>query len=647
MSEAPAPTILVVDDNAATLYTTSRVLGAAGFQVRQAATGQAGLEAALQDVALVVLDVNLPDMSGFEVCRRLRSDPRTSHLPVIHLSATFVKDVHKVQGFEIGADGYLTHPVEPPVLVATVQAFLRTRQAEENTRRSEAKFRSVFDKAPSGIVLLDERLHCLEANAALSVMFCRSSEQLIGSNLAPLLSAQDDAAERIARAVAQQGVWRGSSSWQTGPGQLQHFDWTVSRHALPGVYLALVNDVTALVSLEEDRRRLLESERNARAEAERANRMKDEFLATLAHDLRSPLGAIVNWCRVLQRPGVRGAELADAVRAIERNAAVQVQMIADLLDVSRIASGKLRLRIEGVDAESLVDGALDVIRAAAEEKGITLGKSVTLQARWLFADSARLQQVIWNLLSNAVKFTGRGGHVEVSLRSNHDWVQIAVHDNGQGIAADLLPRVFDRFRQGRQQPQQDGLGLGLSIVRHIVEAHGGTVAADSEGPGRGAVFTVRLPAHDELDAPGPQAAVSQLNRLDGIRVLVVDDDAEMRSMLSRVLQEQGAQVATAEGHGSAMAMLRQFAPHVLVSDIGMPERDGYQLIRDIRAAGFDKERLPAVAVTAFDGEIAIARSLDAGFQHHLSKPVVPGDLAAAIAQLVGSTNRTGRQPHPG
>ena len=496
MTELAEPTILVVDDNPATLYTTTRVLRAAGFRVREAACGMQALAEAHAGVDLVVLDVNLPDVSGLEVCRQLRQDPSTARMPVIHLSATFVSDLDKLHGYEVGADGYLTHPVEPPVLLATVRVFLRARLAEDATRRSEARFRSIFDNVPDGIALLDAELRLLEVNGALARMLGHAVDALGGRQLGEVLAPEDR--ERIGTALAQSGSWRGKCAHDAG-GERRLLDWCIGPHPLPGGFLALVTDVTGLAALEAERAELLARERAARAAAEHANRQKDEFLATVSHDLRTPLAAVANWARVLQEESLTPNQRREGFRAIERNAAIAVQLIADLLDVSRIVAGKLHLDLNPVDAVALVASALDVSHGAAGSKGVGLRLRGEPRRRWLLADPARLQQVVWNLVENAIKFTPRGGHVDVELRDVGEHFEIRVCDDGKGIPPELLPHVFDRFRQGAAgATQNDGLGLGLSIVRHIVETHRGTVTAESAGEGRGACFCVSLPL-----APAP------------------------------------------------------------------------------------------------------------------------------------------------
>jgi PAS domain S-box-containing protein len=637
MAERDA-TILVVDDNPATLYSTSRILRAAGFDVREATTGGAALVAAA-DVHLIVLDVNLPDLSGFEVCRRLRAEPATARVPVIHLSAPFVKDVDKVQGYEGGADGYLTHPVEPPVLVATVQAFLRARRAEDETRRSDARFRAIFDGAPNGIALLDDALVLVEVNAAMARIVGREPGDLVGRAIGELFTDQRRVAD-LGATLRAHGRWRGRSAVAMPDGRAVRLAWNIVAHAAPDAYLAIVDDVTELVRLEEERAELLASERAARGEAERANRQKDDFLATVSHDLRTPLAAIVNWAQVLQRSEPLANAHVDALQAIERNAAVAVQLIADLLDVSRITSGKLHLDLQVIEAHTLLRAAVEASRSAATRKGVALRQIGEAAARWVVGDPARLQQVVWNLVSNAIKFTPRGGHVDVELRDDPGGVAILVRDDGTGIPPELLPHVFDRFRQGAASltPHHDGLGLGLSIVRHLVEVHGGTVSAASDGNGRGSTFIVTLPATTAppgRDAHGTPVAPSAPRRvrLDGLKVLVVDDDPEASALLERILREHGAEARTAGGTNEALSLLPAFAPSVLVSDIGMPGRDGYDLLRTVRHAGQPWSTVPAIAVTAYSGDEERRRALGVGFHVHLTKPVTAALLLASVARL--------------
>jgi signal transduction histidine kinase len=387
----------------------------------------------------------------------------------------------------------------------------------------------------------------------------------------------------------------------------------------------------------------------ARAEAERAQQLKDDFLATLSHELRSPLNAIVGWSELLKLGTLDADETQEGVEAIERNAKLQSQMISDLLDVSRLTSGKLRLEMQPVDLAAAVEAALETAGPAAAAKSVGIVREIDAHAGLASGDPARLEQVIWNLTSNAVKFTPEGGRVRVTLSRINSHLEITVADTGKGISADLLPYVFERFRQGDGVTTRGhtGLGLGLAISKQLVEMHGGTIRAESGGDGQGATFTVRLPVlpvpatrerpatmtGDDAGAKWGPASV----RLSGIRVLVVDDDADARQLTRRVLSETGAETREVGSVPEALAAVDEYKPQVLVSDLGMPAQDGFELIRQVRSRGLTYHELPAVALTAFARTEDRRRALLAGYQVHLAKPVDPSELTAVIATLVGRT----------
>lgn len=377
------------------------------------------------------------------------------------------------------------------------------------------------------------------------------------------------------------------------------------------------------------------------------------FLATLSHEMRTPLNAIVGWINILRSEGCDEKDLAEGLAVIERNTTAQVQLIEDLLDVSRIVSGKLHLEMRPCELVAIINAGIEVVRPAAEARDITLDVQLDPTASRAICDATRMQQVIWNLVSNAIKFTPRGGKIRVTLAREYSSLRIEVSDNGQGIGADLLPYVFDRFRQADSSTRRKfgGLGLGLSIVRHLVEMHGGTVAAQSDGEGHGSTFTVRLPVravqvpsdvvnvvNDDVTAVGP---ILPLVRLDGLRVLVVDDEADARRLLEKVLEGAGAIVTTAASVAEALdALAKQPATgkaDVLVSDLGMPDQDGNDLIREVRRRGLHAKDLPAVALTAFVHKDDAREAVLAGFQVHIPKPVDPHDLTAIIASLAGRT----------
>ena len=400
-------------------------------------------------------------------------------------------------------------------------------------------------------------------------------------------------------------------------------------------------DVTKEKQAEIERAFLLESERAARAEAERASRMKDEFLATLSHELRTPLNAILGWAQLVQRPGIRPEQLAKGLAVIERNTHLQAQLINDLLDVSRIVAGKIHVELEPTQLAPVVEAAIEACRAAAEAKGVTLRGPRDPARVAVRGDPARLQQIVWNLVSNAIKFTPNGGRVEVSLRKEGRCVVIAVEDTGQGIAPEFLPFMFERFRQADSSMarQHGGLGLGLSIVKRLVELHGGVVRAESEGLGRGARFLVELPCEASersrmTSRLPPSAPANDPRNLQGVAVLVVDDEADSRELVKRVLEEYEAVVCTAASAAEALDVSASRTIDLVVSDIGMPGMDGYALLRELRArCDGDGKKVVAVAVTAFARPEDRERALAAGYRAHLAKPFEPSELVSLLAGL--------------
>ncbi len=386
--------------------------------------------------------------------------------------------------------------------------------------------------------------------------------------------------------------------------------------------------------------------------AERANHVKDEFLATLSHELRTPLTSIIGWAEMLGNPKLNPVTSLRAIEVIRRNARMQVQMIDDLLDVSRIITGKLRLIVQPVDLSTIISAAVDAVRPTAEAKEISLELLLDAPMEQVSGDPARLQQVAWNLISNAIKFTPKGGRVLVRLARVATHAEVTVSDTGMGIAPEFLPRVFDRFRQADATSTRayGGLGLGLAIVRQLVELHGGTVRVDSAGAGQGATFTVSLPLAAVRGAAKDPAGVSPQTlivpevdckpQLDGLRVLVVDDEAETLELLQFILAGCGAHVQTAKSAAAALAAISAQTFDVLISDIGMPEEDGYALIAKVRA--LDKAQggsIPAAALTAYASEEDRSRTLRSGFQLHVSKPISPNELIAVVANLAERTKQ--------
>jgi signal transduction histidine kinase len=438
-------------------------------------------------------------------------------------------------------------------------------------------------------------------------------------------------------------------------------------HSKPGVFLErherLIEGLAAQTAIAIDNARLFEQaqqmirdreeglkrEQEARRQAEIASRSKDEFLGMLSHELRTPLNAILGWTRMLSTAQLDQSTAAEALAAVDRNARLQSRLIEDMLDVSRIMSGKMRLDAQPVDLTTVINAAVDTLRPAAEAKAIRIYVVLDYGSGMVLGDPVRLQQVVWNLLSNAIKFTPKKGSVNVTLERVNSHFEVTVSDNGPGIDEKFLPFVFDRFRQGDSSTTKKfgGLGLGLAIVRQLTELHGGTVEVSNRSDS-GAIFTVKLPimaahhpSHLETGEPEPVHPISDdglgvdfAPELAGIKVLAVDDDADSRSLLAAILAQCGAEVQTCESAAQALKSLAEFHPDVLVSDIGMPGEDGYSLIRKVRSSENSYRRVPAVALTAFARAEDRMKALSAGFNMHVPKPVEPAELTTVIASLV-------------
>jgi PAS domain S-box-containing protein len=411
----------------------------------------------------------------------------------------------------------------------------------------------------------------------------------------------------------------------------------------------IARDVTLRKRLEQEREQVLAKEKLARTLAEEASRSKDAFLAMISHELRAPLSPILAWSRMLRAGMLDDEKRARGLETIERNAHAQAQLIDDLLDISRIVSGKLRLQVGPVDLAAVIEAAIDVVRPAADAKGVRLQQTLDTETGVVAGDQTRLQQVVWNLLSNAVKFTPKGGRAQITLERIDSHVEIAVSDTGRGITPDFLPHIFERFQQAETGTTRTygGLGLGLAIVRHIVELHGGTVVAESAGEGRGATFRVKLPrrlfarpeetGRRQLALEGADEQVYP--RLDDLRVLVVDDEPDSNEVVGALLTACGAEVRVAGSAAEARDVLNRWLPDVIVSDIGMPGEDGFEFLTKLRRGSGEVSDVPAIALTAYATTDDRVRIFSAGFQVHVVKPIDAGELVAAV----GSTARPRRR----
>lgn len=521
-------------------------------------------------------------------------------------------------------------------------------------RSDEDRFRLAVESSPAAKVMIDEEGRIMLVNSQTERLFGYPRGELLGQPIEMLVPErfrgqhpEHRAGFAAAPQVRPMGVGRDLFGLRKDGSEVP-VEIGLNPLKVKGktMVLSSIVDITERKRAEEERARLLASERAAREQAEAANRSKDEFVAMISHEIRSPLNAILGWAQMLRMGKFDSEETARVIETIERNARAQSQLIEDLLDISRVITGKLTLNVRAVEPAQFVEAALDTIRPAADAKSIQLHTRLAPRGGVVSGDPARLQQVVWNLLSNAVKFTPRHGRVEVRLERINSHLEIKVSDSGEGINPEFLPFVFDRFSQANTSSERKhgGLGLGLAIVRHLVELHGGTVRAESRGEGQGATFTVKLPVRgvreerSELERAGAKHTGSPADavRLDGLRVMIVDDEAETRELLTAMLTRRGAEIKACASAAEVLEAVEAWRPSILVSDIGMPNEDGYALIRRLRA--MEPERggnIPAVALTGFARSEDRLRTLAAGFQMHVSKPVEAVELIMVIASLTG------------
>ncbi len=538
------------------------------------------------------------------------------------------------------------------------------REHEESLRQSEERFRLLVDGVSEyAIFMLDPNGYVMTWNSGAERIKGYQASEIIGQHFSKFYPPDvveggwPDHELQVATETGRfvEDGWRvrkdGSKFWAN----VMITPLRDERGRLRG-FAKLTRDLSErkrAEALEADgarRDEMLQAERSARIAAQRSARVKDEFLATLSHELRTPLSAILGWTQILRKQGVAKPEdLHRATEIIERNTRAQVQLIDDLLDLSRIMSGRIRLDVQQIAMVDVVRGAIESAEPNAQAKGVRLERVLDPLGGMVSGDPGRLQQILWNLLSNAIKFTPKGGKVQVLLQRVNSHVELSVNDNGIGIPASFLPHVFDRFSQKDSSSTRDsaaGLGLGLAIAKQLVDLHGGTLEAASPGEGHGATFVVKLPVTTVLETDGaltrrvhPTHCVAEeqgpLPNLAGVHVFVVDDEVDARDLTQRVLQEQGATVSVAGSGEEALRMMESLEPDALISDIGMPGMDGYQLMRRIRATEAQGRRLPALALTAFARAEDRKKALLAGFQSHLAKPVDLAELLIVVAGLAG------------
>ena len=556
-------------------------------------------------------------------------------------------------------------------LAAAFEPIRMKETSSKETLLNAAVLHWMHDLAAQGIITTDSDLNLVEWNHWMEAHTGKRSCDVIGTNLVELFPelterrlhrhykwVLEGQVRVLSQALHGYLIAMPAVSGDHGFAQMQQavrISPLTHEGRVIGT-LTIIEDVTERVAREaelqaqlEDRSRLLSNEKLARNEAERANRLKDEFLATISHELRNPLNAILGWAHMMRLGNLTPANVERAIETIYRNAKSQAQLVSDLLDVSRIISGKLRLDVRTIDLLQIVNAAVDSIRPATEAKNIRLQTMLDPAAGPISGDGDRLQQVVWNLLTNAVKFTPKGGRIQVKVQRINSHVEVVIADSGVGINKEFLPYVFDRFRQADASTTRihGGLGLGLSIVHQLVELHGGSVSVHSEGEGKGATFTVTLPfvgvVDDEKDAEAVHPSQTDevisfagLPSLQGLRVLVVDDEADTRELIHEVLKECGAEVITSPSVADALIALEQHKPDILISDLGMPDEDGYALISKIRALPAEQGgQIPAAALTAYARAEDRMRVLRSGFQFHLPKPVDSAELVTVVASLAG------------
>ena len=601
--------ILVVDDHPENLLALEATLSYLEQDIVKANSGREALKLLLdREFAVILLDVHMPDMDGFETAALIRSREKSQAIPIIFLTAMHKGAGQVFKGYSLGAVDYIFKPFEAEILKAKVAVFIELYKKTEEIKHQ-----------------------------------------------AELLRAQNQELDRINRSIVElyREIEKKNDELEL---RVEHRTAELAR-----TNAALQAEIGERKRAEEQRTQLLISEQNAREEAEKANRAKDEFLATVSHELRTPLTAILGWTRLLRTQVADQASRDRGLETIERNARSQAKLIEDILDVSRIISGKLHIEPRPTQLVPIVEMAIDAVRPAIDAKGQNLEIQMSSTLGLVRGDPNRIQQVIWNLLSNAVKFTPKGGNITVAVESHGELARIRVSDSGCGISREFLPYVFDRFSQAERHMtgKHGGLGLGLAIVRHLVEMHGGAIRVESEGEGRGATFLIDLPlmATDASEAAQESQLADASAKADGswdgtgkledLRIMLVDDDPDTLQMLTLVLEEAGGEVKPCGTAAEALETLDGWEADLLVSDLGMPNEDGYALIRKMRARESERgAATPAIALTAFASASDRNQALEAGFEVHLSKPVEPLELVDAIAQLAG-TGRRERREDPG
>lgn len=737
--------ILMVDDSPTNLLALESILHAPDRNLVRAPSGDDALRYLLDnEVAVILMDVYMPDLDGLQTAELIRGRHRSRNIPIIFLTADSTGGRHLSRGYSLGAVDYIVKPIEPDILRSKVAVFVelfkKTRKIKRQAELLEEKNLELENANLARLKMLidlGQELSAEHEPAQVLQNFCRSARHIMQAQEAAvgIISGPHDTNAQPARAGGRRETLRyffrcvapndeifsdgvspvtravkrlvtirrplrlndtddllrtngktsdlvhcflgapmlaadGVRGWVYLLNKVDADDFSEADERLAAtlatqVAVAYENavlyseaqrhatelqlEITERKQAEEERAKLLIREQAARAEAEQANRTKDEFLATLSHELRTPLSAILGWSHLVRTGKLDEPQMSRAFETIERNARSQSQLIDDLLDVSRIITGKLQIEPRAVDLCGVIDAAIEAVRPAFEAKKIKVDTALQASGCFVSGDPNRLQQIFWNLLSNAVKFTPERGKVHIEADRVDSQVRVSVSDSGIGITPEFLPYIFDRFRQadGSTTRVHGGLGLGLSIVKHLVQLHGGAVEVQSEGANRGTTFTVSLPLVSAVSAEKRESVVtvqtggnglpaSFSTLLEGLRILVIDDEADSRDLVTAIVTRCGGDVKCCESAAEALKTFRVWKPHLLVSDIGMPVEDGYALIAKIRKLRLKlAKEIPAIALTAYATDDDRERSLAAGFQVHVAKPIDPAALVISIAGAVG------------
>jgi PAS domain S-box-containing protein len=626
VAEARPDRILNVDDYTPARYARTEMLRRAGFEVVEASTGAEALRIVAEEPPdLVLLDVNLPDLDGFEVCRRIREQLGTLTLPVVHVSSTFVHERAQELSIEGGSDAYLTEPMEAPVLLATVRALLRLHRAEEGLRGAGRRWQVTFDAIGSGVCLLSAAGFVVQCNAAFAKVWGTGSpSDLVGRAWADIWRPEAPGAESPVSRILASGAPQ-SVELQRGGRWFRVLVEPVREGETVAGFVSTVTDVTLERQMAEARAALLAREQMARGDAEAANRAKDEFLSMLGHELRNPLDVIASAVNVLDAISSQEPLAMRTREVIHRQVRQLGRLVDDLLDIGRVSTGKISLVRQPVDLAETVRRCLDALASSGQTGRHHV--DVATDPVWTEGDPSRLEQIVMNLLSNAIKYTPAGGVIAIGLIGDGRTARLRVTDTGMGIPAHLLERIFDLFFQGERtlDRAEGGLGIGLTLVRRLVELHGGRIMASSPGVGHGSTFVIELP---QIPAPAaaPEAPAAA-PPAEGRRILIVEDNADSREMLRVLLELAGHEVHEAEDGPGGLAALERVRPDVALIDLGLPGLDGYELARRARQAG-TTARL--VALTGYGLPDDRQRSRQAGFDAHLVKPVDRDQLAMAI-----------------